>query len=107
MPTIELRYHPNKKKKNYPKKNIENHIAVYNTDTWRKLRIIYLKNNPLCEKCKENNILTLATLVHHRNEISNGKTILDKKLLGYDYTNLMALCSDCHIKIHHGTQTYL
>lgn len=40
---------------------------LYNTQTWKRLRIAKLMANPLCEcpYCKENNLVTAADTVHH------------------------------------------
>lgn len=99
MPIIELKYFP-KRNKNQSKINNEIHKTVYNTRYWRNLRLQYLLKNPLCENCKKAGNITLAELVHHKNEISNAETIEQKKIIGFDFENLMALCFKCHIQIH-------
>lgn len=78
-----------------------NNKAVYNTNTWRKLRLYYLQNNPLCKRCEEEGKIVSAVEVHHIVEIDRGNTIMDKKTLGYDYNNLEGLCKDCHKKHHY------
>ena len=89
-------------KRTYESKyNNENHSAVYNTKTWKDLRFLYLTNNPLCEECKKKKIITLANDVHHKIPISEGMTKAQKKVIGYDYNNLKALCKDCHKNEHH------
>lgn len=98
MPTIQLKF-SEKPKKNSSKSDCQNHIAVYNTRTWRELRLIYLAENPLCEICKNQQKLTLAQEVHHKTPISTGKTIAEKKIIGFDYDNLQALCTECHKSI--------
>lgn len=99
MPVIRTKYKL-EKKKNINKKNNVIHTDVYNTSTWRKLRLQYLSENPLCEECKKHGKLTLAIDVHHMYEISNGSTTEERKIIGYDTQNLMAVCSECHHKIH-------
>jgi 5-methylcytosine-specific restriction protein A len=99
MPTIQLKF--SLKKKKYTKKtNNENHAFVYNTRIWRILRLQYLTKNPLCERCKKMEKLSLAIDVHHIIPISTGKTREAKQRLGYDINNLMALCEECHKYIH-------
>lgn len=78
----------------------ENNIAVYNTNFWRKLRLEYLRLNPLCEVCKSKGKVCAASEVHHIIPISTGKNINEKKQLGYDWNNLKSLCSACHIIEH-------
>lgn len=97
MATINLI--PNKKKTNPEyKSKADNiiHSTIYNTNTWKKLRINYLMLHPVCEKCNN----SLAIEVHHKTEISTGKNKIEMQQLGFDSTNLMALCPDCHKKIH-------
>jgi len=97
-PTIQLRF-SDKKKIITPKINNLNHSAVYNTTTWRELRLYYLSKNPLCEICKENDKITLSQEVHHKIQISTGKTKEEKQEIGFDINNLQALCTECHKKI--------
>ena len=100
MPTIFL--NPKKKYKRIytDKRDNLNHSSVYNTSTWKELRITYLKENPLCEKCKAKGIVRLAEDVHHIYPISKGYTVNEKQMIGFDSTNLLALCKACHIDIH-------
>lgn len=97
MPTINL---PKKRKYKKRIKKNDAHRYVYNTRMWKNIRLTHLLENPLCENCKKNNKLTLATEVHHIYEISNGKTIQEKQQIGFDTNNLMSLCNECHINIH-------
>lgn len=83
------------------KRHNDNYKAVYNTTTWRKLRLFYLQEHPLCEICKEKGKLTPAVEVHHKVEIDRGQTLMEKKTIGYDYNNLQALCKDCHHEHHY------
>jgi len=105
MATINLI--PNKRKSctktHTSKKNNKVHAAVYNTDTWRKLRINYLMVHPICEQCKN----TLAIDVHHKTELSTATNELEMKRLGFNESNLMALCKDCHKTIHNKQQLWL
>jgi 5-methylcytosine-specific restriction endonuclease McrA len=98
MPTIQLKY-SDRKKKNSSKQNCLNHIAVYNTRTWKELRLYFLAENPLCEICKKLEKITLAQEVHHKIPISTGKTKEEKQQLGFDINNLQALCTECHKNI--------
>ena len=69
------------------------------TARWEELRSAYRKNNPLCERCKEQGIIKAASQVHH--VIPRGsKEFRKKKMNGYEYSNLMACCYECHGLIH-------
>lgn len=103
MATINLI--PNKKKLNPTHSSKQGniiHSLVYNTESWRRLRINYLMLHPVCEQCNN----ALATDVHHKIEISKGKTDSEKRQLGFDENNLMALCKDCHKAKHNNTVTW-
>lgn len=82
------------------KKNNLNHSVVYNTSTWRKLRIEKLKINPLCERCLKKGIIKSGIEVHHKIPISQGKTIIEKERLGFNIDNLETLCKECHKEEH-------
>ena len=76
------------------------HNLVYNTTTWRLLRMEKLRNNPLCERCEAMGKIVSAVEVHHIVPISEGVTDQDKQAIGFDYYNLMSLCKECHKIIH-------
>lgn len=104
MPTINLLVRKEKpkdyKKKNSNKRTSEIHNAVYNTKTWRELRLWYLMQHPLCEVCLDKEKIVSAVDVHHKKEISNGATLMEKKSIGFDSKNLKSVCKQCHIDIH-------
>jgi len=58
--------------------------------TWTKARKMYLRRNPLCERCKEIGKIVVASLVHHIKPLDGNQE------LRLDSENLMALCRDCH-----------
>jgi 5-methylcytosine-specific restriction protein A len=60
---------------------------------WDKAREAYLNRNPLCEMCEKEGRTTPAVLVHHKKPIDEGGERLNPD-------NLMALCRECHEKIH-------
>ncbi len=64
---------------------------LYDSTSWRKLRGLYIINNPLCESCFAQGKITKAVIVDHKTEIKDGGSMLDKK-------NLQSLCHSCHNK---------
>ena len=56
----------------------------YKSPEWRKVRVLQLKNSPLCVKCER-----VATVADHIIEIKDGgcKLCLD---------NLQSMCNGCH-----------
>jgi 5-methylcytosine-specific restriction protein A len=59
---------------------------------WRKVRMAFLAEHPLCARCETEGRLTPATLVHHVKPLRAGG--------GHDSENLMALCRSCHETLH-------
>lgn len=60
-----------------------------------------MANNPLCEDCLENNIITPAVEIHHIISFMSGATHTAKLKFAYDYNNLISLCAKCHDKKHY------
>lgn len=61
-------------------------------DRWTKLRRLYMREHPFCERCK-----AFAEEVHHR--IPRAQ----RPDLCYQWENLEALCRECHYR-HHNPQ---
>lgn len=77
-------------KKDYNKSYSDPELAkLYNTTKWRKLRLYYIKRNPLCVMCKEKNIIKKADVVDHIKEVADGGNM-------WDYRNLQSLCDPHH-----------
>jgi 5-methylcytosine-specific restriction protein A len=55
---------------------------------WRKIRKVFLKQNPLCEECQKYGKLTPSNEVHYIEPVACGGT--------HDASNLMSLCKRCH-----------
>ena len=60
--------------------------------TWKRIRAAFLSANPLCELCKRGGRLTPAAQVHHKVKLADGGT--------NDWSNLQALCAECHSRLH-------
>ena len=63
----------------------------YNAE-WRKARLAYLKQHPLCAECMRNGQYTPATVIDHIIPHRG-----DQKLF-WDQTNWQPLCKGCHDK---------
>lgn len=61
---------------------------------WERFRAWFLQRNPLCARCRERGRITTAEVVHHI------QSIRERPDLRLDPENCMALCRDCHEKIH-------
>jgi 5-methylcytosine-specific restriction protein A len=78
---------------------------AYNTTIWRKIRLTYLKNHPICEECLAKGKVTPATSVHHIKSPFKGGEI--NYTLLQDYSNLEAVCHECHAEIHNKEQGHI
>lgn len=78
----------------------EERNEVYTSTRWRKLRLAYLQSHPLCESCLEQGKFTPSVDIHHIISFMSTNDPLKRKYLAFDYNNLMALCKECHQKIH-------
>lgn len=68
--------------------------AFYHSKAWKRTRAAYLDSvDGICERCGRP-----AAIVHHRRYITADK--LDDESVTLDYSNLEALCRDCHNKEH-------
>ena len=73
----------------------ERYQQFYNSREWRDLRNYkFAMADGLCELCRKNGKVKAAREIHHIVPI---EIDYSKRL---DYDNLIALCSDCHNKIH-------
>lgn len=71
----------------------------YNGKPWRKTQAAFMQSkNYLCEKCND-----AARVVHHIRPITP-ENINDHKIT-LDWTNLQALCMDCHAAAHSTSTT--
>lgn len=67
---------------------------------WLKLRKEVLNRYPLCQRCGQEGRIAAATEVHHVKPVEEALSYTEKRSLMYDPGNLMALCHDCHVRIH-------
>lgn len=77
----------------------EQQKAFYNSKAWQHCRSEYLSSvGGLCERCEAKGIIRPARFVHHKEYISLAN-IQDPEIL-LSFTNLEALCFDCHNQEH-------
>ena len=65
--------------------------AFYDTANWRKCRVAFLAEFPLCRMCEAAGLIVSATVADHVIEIKQGGEPLD-------WSNLQPLCASCHAK---------
>lgn len=73
---------------------------LINSKRWKVLRYQKLQSQALCECCKQKNIITLATEIHHIIPVESVTTEREMSLLMFDFDNLMSICHECHAEIH-------
>lgn len=75
---------------------------IYNTKRWKDLRKLFVQAHPLCEKCLKEGKITPTENIHHiLSPFAPGLTPEERDRRAYSWSNLMALCVECHIKEHH------
>ena len=70
-----------------------NNYKFYNSQKWRKCATTYRLNNPLCEVCQANSIITGSEVTDHIITINEGGAVFDNR-------NHMAMCHQ-----HHNTKS--
>lgn len=71
----------------------------YNSQAWRDTREAYLINVDYeCERCSTEEVPVLAVIVHHQKYLTQ-ENINDPRIT-LAWSNLEALCQDCHNKEH-------
>ena len=75
----------------------------YGSDAWKKVRALARQRaGGLCEECLKKGIIKPAEAIHHKTPITP-QNINDPKIT-LNLDNLVALCADCHAKMHHPTR---
>lgn len=73
----------------------------YQNPQWKVLRKIKIQQNPLCEECLKNEIVTPAHDVHHiKSPFDGGLSEMERYRRLLDWNNLISLCRECHNAIH-------
>lgn len=78
----------------------KDYIRMIHSSRWTELRRQVLTEHPLCEMCERDGYVAAAREVHHRTPVETAVTRADKERLMFNRGNLMALCHDCHVRIH-------
>lgn len=87
---------------------------LLNSKRWKELRIRYLREHPLCERCLREGKAeglpfgraTAAVDLHHKIPVESTKTLTEMERLCYDWNNLEALCVPCHMKTHQELRSF-
>ena len=79
---------------NYERQRDKSIKKKYSESAWRKLRALKLHNQPCCERCIAKGITIVATMVHHKDPVTEGGKFLP------ELDELESLCTPCHNKEH-------
>ena len=73
--------------------------AFYTSPAWKRCARGYRRSvGGLCEECRRNGRITPAAEVHHKIKLTPEN--INKPEIALNWRNLIALCKDCHMKIH-------
>ena len=75
------------------------YTTFYSNAAWRRLRRVFIQNNPLCKHCQQQGIITPALDIDHIQPINPENpynTENGKYGNPLDESNLQALCKKCH-----------
>lgn len=76
--------------------------SFYKSNTWKQCRASYLKSvGGLCERCYAKGLIVPAKIVHHKTYIT--KHNIKDPSITLDWSNLEALCQNCHNEEHIAT----
>lgn len=101
-------YRPRSKRRPRHTVNAEMHKrrrSVYNTQRWKRLRALKLKEQPLCEECLRAGRITPAEEVHHIVSFAEYVDADERTAMAYDYDNLESICKKCHGAEHARRET--
>lgn len=81
-------------------------VRLYNNKKWKRLRLAYIMEHPLCERCLSKGIINGNNIqCHHiKSPFEDGLSEVERleRLLSFD--NLESLCPKCHGDEHRRKQ---
>lgn len=78
------------KPKKVRKQQVDN-SKFYQSKQWRKVRKLYVQQNPLCVHCEARGLTTAVQEVDHIKPLRLGGE-------KFDFENLQSLCKSCHAR---------
>ena len=84
----------------------KNYQRLLNSKRWKLLRIEYLRQHPLCERCEAEGYVRSAIDCHHKTPVESAHTLVEMESLCYSWDNLQALCIPCHAAIHKSERSH-
>ena len=87
-------------------KQAKDKAEIYNSREWKALRIQKLRDNPVCELCEKQGVVTAAHCVHHLIPIETATTKEEMRRLAFNPANLQSLCDQCHHTVHEEMKSF-
>lgn len=79
--------------------------TFYTSTAWKKCARGYRRSvGDLCEKCRARGLIVPAEEVHHKIHLTPQN--ITRPEIALNWQNLVALCKDCHIKVHRGEKRW-
>ena len=76
---------------------------IYQSRTWKEMRLAKLMKNPLCQICELEGKTTLAQAVHHLDSfVEHEDNEVVMYYLAYNDSNFCSVCNKCHNRCHTG-----
>ena len=73
--------------------------AFYQSQAWKETRKAYAASvGGLCERCRSRGLIVPAQIVHHKIHLTPDN--INDPNITLDWSNLEALCRDCHGEMH-------
>lgn len=78
----------------------------YTSGKWKRLASNILKTQGECQICKSNHRYGKAEIAHHVNTVRQHPELALSELAPDGSKNIIAVCRDCHARIHSGLKGY-
>ena len=79
----------------------KNYQRLLNAKRWKEIkRIVWLRENGLCEECLKNNIVKPGVDCHHIIPVETATSLQEMEKLCYNPDNIRLLCIEHHSEIH-------
>ena len=78
---------------------------LYKSKQWQHTRQAYLASvGGLCERCYAKGLIVPAEIVHHKIHVSPDN--INDSSITLNWSNLMAVCRECHAELHEKEKRY-
>ena len=83
------------------------YTKLLNSKQWQEVkRIVWQRNNGLCERCRDEGFITPGVDCHHIVPVESARNEAEMARLCYNPDNCQLLCVACHIKVHQAARSH-